>query len=83
MRRLWSPDLGDRRNHHASLQAAADRLVLGRLSDGDPLQRHLGFATAAPARFRLLQDGVADLRQAALQHARSGPQPACRTGRGR
>src|SRR5436190_1122712 len=69
--------------HHASLQAAADRLVLGRLSDGYPLQWHLGFATAAPARFRLLQDGVAALRQAALQHARTGSQPARRSRRGR
>ena len=34
------------------------------------------FAVAAPAWFWLLQDGVADLRQAALQHARAGPQPA-------
>jgi hypothetical protein len=33
--------LGRRRNHHASLQAAAHRLVLGRLSDGHPLQRAL------------------------------------------
>src|SRR5437762_4195841 len=32
------------------------RLVLGRLSDGNPLQWHFGFATAAPARFRLLQE---------------------------
>src|SRR5438270_8111372 len=42
-----------------------------------------GFATAAPARFRLLQDGVADLRQAALQHARAGSQSSRRPGRGR
>src|SRR6266480_3480371 len=34
-----------RRNHHAPLQAAADRLVLGGLSDGHPLQWHLGSAT--------------------------------------
>ena len=54
VRRLWSPDFGHCRNHHASLQAAADRLVLGRLSDGHPLQRDLGAATAASARFGLL-----------------------------
>src|SRR5262252_4017469 len=41
--------LGHCRNHHASLQAAADRLVLGGLFDGHPLQRHLGSATATPA----------------------------------
>jgi hypothetical protein len=39
-------------------------------------------AEATPARLRLLQDGVADLRQAAQQHARPGPQPSCRPGRG-
>jgi hypothetical protein len=66
----------------APLQAAADRLVLGGLSDGHALQWHLGSATAASARFLLLQDGVADLRQAALQHARPGPQPASRPRRG-
>src|SRR5438105_13592144 len=59
-RQLRSPDHGHRLNHHASLQAAADCLVLGGLSDDYPLQRHLGAATAASARFRLLQDGVAD-----------------------
>ena len=60
-------NLGHCRNHHAPLQATADRLVLGRLSDGHPLQWHLAllWATAAPTRLRLLQDGVADLRQAA------------------
>jgi len=63
VRRLRSPDIGYRWDHHASLQAAAHCLVLGRLSDGHPLQRHLGSATAAPARPRLLQDGLANLRQ--------------------
>jgi len=70
-------------NRRASLQAAADRLVLGRFSDGYPLQWHLGLATAALARFRLLQDGVVDSRHAALQHARAGSQPAHRSRRGR
>src|SRR5208337_4954183 len=68
VRRLPSADLGDRQHHHAPLQAAADHLVLGGLSDGDPFQRHLGAATATPARSRLLQVGLADLRQAAPQH---------------
>ncbi len=39
MRRLRQADLGHRRHHHASLQAGADHLVLGGLSDGDPFQR--------------------------------------------
>src|SRR3954464_6849809 len=47
--RCGPANLGHRRDHHASLQAAADRLVLGRLSDGHPLQWHLGPATAASA----------------------------------
>src|SRR5438270_9427586 len=66
--------------HHSKLPLPA--WLWAALSDGYPLQRHLGAATAASARFRLLQDGVADLRQAALQHARSGPEPAGRPGRG-
>jgi len=37
-------------NRHAPLQAGADQLVLGGLSDGHPFQRHLGAATATPAR---------------------------------
>ena len=74
MRRLRQADLGHGRHDHAPLQAAADHLVLGGLSDGDPFQRHLGAATATPTRSRLLQDGVAAVRQAAPQHGR-------RTGR--
>src|SRR6266436_7096359 len=67
-------NLGHCRNHHAPLQAAADRLVLGRLSDGHPLQWHLGSATAASARFRLLQDAwliCAKLRCSMLAPGRS------------
>src|SRR5258706_14986864 len=37
MRRVRSSDLGDRRDDHAPLQAAAYHLVLCRLSDGHPL----------------------------------------------
>ena len=75
MRRLRQPDLGHRRDDHAPLQAAADRLVLGRLSDGHPLQRHLGAATATPARLRLLQDSAwllcAKLRRSMVAPGRS------------
>ena len=46
VRRLPPADLGDGRDDPARQQAAAHRLVLGRLPDGDPLQRHL--CPAAP-----------------------------------
>jgi hypothetical protein len=36
MRQLRQADFGDRRHDHAPLQAAADHMVLGSLSDGDP-----------------------------------------------
>src|SRR6266571_255136 len=45
VRRLRQADLGDRRHHHASLQAAADHLVLGGLSDGHSLQRQLALGS--------------------------------------
>src|SRR5512147_2207500 len=46
MRRLRQADLGDRRHGDARLEGAARRLVLGRLPDGHPLQRHLRPASA-------------------------------------
>src|SRR5512144_2669115 len=46
MRRLRQADLGDRRHGDARLEGAAGRLVLGRLPDGHPLQRHLRPARA-------------------------------------
>jgi len=46
-------------------QAAVDQVVLGRVSDGDALQRHLGTATAKPARPRLVPDRLDVVRQAA------------------
>ncbi len=49
MRRLRAADLGDRWHDHACQQAAADDVVLGGVSDGDALQRHLGAAAAEPA----------------------------------
>ena len=39
MRRLQQTDIGNRRDDHAPLQAAADHLVLGRLSDGHPFKQ--------------------------------------------
>src|SRR5271168_1054421 len=41
---LRPSDLGDRWDDHARQQAAADHVVLGSVSDGDALQRHLGSA---------------------------------------
>src|SRR5512144_1787498 len=63
MRRLRQADLGDRRHGDARLEGAARRLVLGRLPDGHPLQRHLRPASAETTGARFVQDGVAALRQ--------------------
>src|SRR6516165_7503028 len=65
MRQLRSSDLGDRRDDHAPLQAAADHLVLGSLSDGHPLQRHFGPAIATPARLGIVPQCLVALWQAA------------------
>jgi hypothetical protein len=81
MCRLRQTDLGDRRNPYAPLQAAADPVVLGGLSDGHPFQRHLGAATATPTRPRLLQDRPVAVRQAAPQHGGAQPPSAHRRGR--
>ena len=70
MRALSPPDLGDGGHGDARLEGAAYGVVLGRLSDGDTFQRHLGAATAYAARARLLQDGLAAVRQAASRHGR-------------
>src|SRR5712671_6214145 len=45
MCRLRPADLSDGRDHHARQQAAVDQVVLGRVSDGDALQRHLGLGS--------------------------------------
>ena len=59
VRRLPPADLGDGRDDPARQQAAAHRLVLGRLPDGDPLQRHLCPAAPETARYRLLPQRLA------------------------
>ena len=56
-------------------RAAAHRLVLGRLPDGDPLQRHLCPAAPETARYRLLPQRLAARPQAARQHGRPRAQP--------
>ena len=71
MRRLRSADLGDRRHDHARQQAAADGVVLGRVSDGDALQRDFGAAIAEPARSRLVPNRLgAKLRRAMVNPER-------------
>ena len=55
---------------HAS-RAAADDLVLGRVSNGDALQWHLGAATAEPTRPRLVTNRLDVVRQAAPGHGQS------------
>src|SRR5467141_3028943 len=77
MCRLRPADLGDGRDHYARQQAAVDQVVLGRVSDGDALQRHLGTATAEPARPRLVPDRLDVVRQ--LRRAMVNPQrePLC------
>ena len=66
-RRQTSVTAGD---DPARQQAAAHRLVLGRLPDGDPLQRHLCPAAPETARYRLLPQRLAARPQAARQHGR-------------
>jgi hypothetical protein len=42
MPRLWTADLAHRRHSDASVEIAADDVVLGGASDGDAFQRHVG-----------------------------------------
>ncbi len=79
-RRLRQADLGDRRHGDARLEGAARRLVLGRLPDGHPLQRHLRPASAETTGARFVQDGVAALRQASPRHGGARPPAAERPG---
>ena len=83
MRRLRQADLGDRRHDHAPFQAAADDLVLGGLSDGNPFQRHLGAAAATPTRLGFVQIGLPDVCQTSPQHGSTRPQSARRPRRSR
>src|SRR5947207_13049895 len=49
MPRCGAADLGDVLHDHACQQAAADVVVLGGVSDLDPLQRYLGAAPEQPS----------------------------------
>ena len=82
MRPVPPADLGDCRHGDARLQAVADGMVLGRLSDGDAFQRHVGPSVVAAARARLLQERLAAVRQAAPRHGRSRPIAAVGADRG-
>jgi hypothetical protein len=80
---LRPADLADRRHGHAQEQAAAHRLVLGRLSGGLAFERHLGPAAPKAARPRELPNRLADLRQATPGDGRSAAPKALRHRRGR
>jgi len=72
MPRLPAPNLGDRGHRPARLEARASGLVVGGLSDGHPFQRHLGVAAAETIGARLVQIGLAVVRQAAPGDGRPG-----------
>ena len=80
---LTISDFGDGGHRHARLQTQPDHLVLGGLPAGDPLQRHLRAAVAAPARHRHLPGRLAADAQAPPGDARSGALCAGGSGRGR
>ena len=84
--RLPAPDLGQGRQPDARLEAGAQPCGSGRPISWPPIptasrpngisaQRHLGLAAAKAARPRLLQDGLAIVRQAPGRHGRSAAQP--------
>jgi hypothetical protein len=56
MPRLRTADLAHRRHGDASVEIAADDVVLGGACDGDAFQRHVGATIGGPTR-RHLQDG--------------------------
>src|ERR1039458_6250191 len=66
----------------ASIQVAADDLVLGCPSHDDPFQRHVGAATARSA-WRHLQNSVAPDAKAPALHDRSRSRAPGRRGRSR
>src|SRR5512132_3872722 len=78
MRRLRQADLGHCGHGDARLEAAADRLVLGGVSDGHALQRDRRPATAEATGARLVQVGLAAVRQAAPGHGGAPPLAAGR-----
>ena len=83
VRRLPPADLRDSRDDSARQQAAAHRLVLGRLLDGDPFQRHLRPATPEATRHRLVPKCLAARPQAAYGDGQSRAQPVVGLGRNR
>src|SRR5512132_2429114 len=71
VRRLRSSELGDGGDGDARLEACADDVVSGGLADGDAQERLLGAADARATGSRLLQVGLAAVRQAPSGDARS------------
>ena len=80
VRRLRQADVGHRRDGDARIEAAAHRLVLGGVSDGHPFQRHRRPAIAKATGARLVQVGLAAVRQAAPRHGGARPRAAFRPG---
>src|SRR5512133_1622199 len=75
VRRLRPSDLGDGGDSDARLEAYADDGVSSGLADGDAQERLLGAADARATGSRLLQVGLASVRQAPSGDARSRAQP--------
>ena len=67
----------------ARLEAAADRVVLGGLPDGDPFQRHPALQLQKQLGLGSYKNRLAAVRQAAPRHGRARPPAARRPGRGR
>ena len=81
MPRLRTADLADRRHGDASIEIAADDVVLGGASNGDAFQRHVGATIGGPTR-RHLQDGLAAGAEASALDGRSRPRSSRRRRRG-
>src|SRR5689334_19742138 len=78
---LRSADLDPGRNRHAQEQAAADCLVLVRLSHGVGVKRDLGAAAEEAAQPGELPDGLAPLRKAPSKSMRPRSRSGLRTNR--
>jgi transposase-like protein len=66
MSRLWPADLGHGGHGDASLQAAADGMVLGGTSYDNPFQRYVGASIRGPTRRHLQDRLAADAKIAAI-----------------
>ena len=81
MPRLRTADLAHCRHGDASVEIAADDVVLGGASNGDAFQRYVGATIGGPTR-RHLQDGLAAGAEASALDGRSRPRSSRRRRRG-